>query len=146
MAPGSEEYLDSEKYQYRQRNWEAPGNINSLIGRLNTIRRAEPALQSDTTVSFVPVDNAHLLAYTKAIEGHGVLVVVNLDPHAPQYGWVSMRHAELDLGGDGSREVEDLLDGNRYVWQGEKAYVRLDPAERVAHILKPTAPPHSGPA
>jgi starch synthase (maltosyl-transferring) len=142
VAPGSEEYLDSEKYQYRERNWDAPGNINALITLLNGVRRAEPALQFDTSVKFVPVDNPRLLAYTKAIEGRGVIVVVNLDPHAPQYGWVSVPHHDLDLGGDGSFEVEDLLDGSRYVWQGDTAYVRLDPAERVAHILKPTAPPH----
>ncbi|RPI57030.1 MAG: alpha-1,4-glucan--maltose-1-phosphate maltosyltransferase [Acidobacteria bacterium] len=137
VAPGSEEYLDSEKYQYRQRDWHAPGNINELIRRLNTIRRVERALQHDTTVAFAPTDNPQLLAYTKAIAGRGVLVIVNLDPRTVQHGWVTVPLAHLALDAGRRYEVEDLLDGTRYTWQGDRAYVRLEPAERVAHILKP---------
>ncbi len=137
VAPGSEEYLDSEKYQYRRRDWDAPGNIADLIRRLNTIRRATPALQYDTTLDFTPTDNARILAYTKTIEGRGVLVIVNLDPRHVQQGWVTVPLATLALPGGQPYDVDDLLDGERYRWEGARAYVRFDPAERVAHVLAP---------
>jgi len=137
VAPGSEEYLDSEKYQYLRRNWDAPGHINDLIRRVNAIRRDEPALQYDTTLSFARTDNPQLLAYTKTLDGRGVLVIVNLDPRNVQHGWVTVPVAELALDGGRPYELEDLLDGTRYTWQGDRAYVRFNPAERVAHVLKP---------
>ena len=137
VAPGSEEYLDSEKYQFRQRHWERPGHINDLIRAMNAIRRAEPALQYDTTLQFTQTDNPHIIAYTKAIAGRGVLVVVNLDPHNMQHGWIRVPLQTLGLDAVRPYDVEDLLDGMRWTWQGEAAYVRLDPRERIAHVLKP---------
>jgi starch synthase (maltosyl-transferring) len=137
VAPGSEEYLDSEKYQFRQRHWERPGHINDLIRAMNAIRRAEPALQYDTTLQFTQTDNPHIIAYTKAIDGRGVLVVVNLDPHNMQHGWIRVPLQTLGLDAVLPYDVEDLLDGMRWTWQGEAAYVRLDPRERIAHVLKP---------
>jgi starch synthase (maltosyl-transferring) len=137
VAPGSEEYLDSEKYQFRQRHWERPGHINDLIRAMNAIRRAEPALQYDTTLQFTQTDNPHIIAYTKAIDGRGVLVVVNLDPHNMQHGWIRVPLQTLGLDAVRPYDVEDLLDGMRWTWQGEAAYVRLDPRERIAHVLKP---------
>jgi starch synthase (maltosyl-transferring) len=137
VAPGSEEYLDSEKYQFRQRHWERPGHINDLIRVINAIRRTEPALQHDTTLQFTQTDNPHIIAYTKAIDARGVLVVVNLDPHNMQHGWVRVPLGTLGLDPVRPYEVEDLLDGMRWRWQGESAYVRLDPRERMAHVMKP---------
>jgi starch synthase (maltosyl-transferring) len=135
VAPGSEEYLDSEKYQYRHRDWNAPGNINDLIGRLNALRRTERALQYDTTLAFTATDNPQILAYTKSMAGRGLLVVVNLDPHNVQHGWVTVPLATLSIDGSAPYYVEDLLDGARYQWQGDRAYVSFDPRERMAHIL-----------
>ncbi len=137
VAPGSEEYLDSEKYQYRTRDWNAPGNINELIRRLNSIRRTEQALQYTTTLAFTAIDNPHLLAYSKTIGGRGVLAIVNLDPRNVQHGMLNVPLAALGLDAGRQYEMEDLLDGARYTWRGDRSYVRLDPAERVAHILKP---------
>jgi starch synthase (maltosyl-transferring) len=138
VRPGSEEYLDSEKYQFRGWDWDQPGNINDLIHTVNRIRRAEPALQYDTTLRFTPTDNPHIIAYTKTIDARGVLVIVNLDPHFMQHGWVRIPLSVFGLTPGRPYYVEDLLDGSRYRWQGDSAYVRLDPEERVAHILKPT--------
>jgi starch synthase (maltosyl-transferring) len=136
VAAGSEEYLNSEKYQYRQRDWDMPGNIKALIRQLNATRRTEPALQHDRTLRFAYTDNAQLLAYTKSIDGTGLLIIVNLDPHTMQHGWVTVPPATLGVESGRPYMVEDLLDGTRYTWD-ERAYVRLDPVERVAHILKP---------
>lgn len=147
VAPGSEEYLDSEKYQVRQWNWEAPGNINGLIRTINAVRRAEPALQYNATLRFTATDNPQIIAYTKTVpvaqgvspvaSRKGVLVIVNLDPHNMQHGWVRVPIAELGIDATGGYEVEDLLDTSRYRWEGDTAYVKLDPTERVAHIVKP---------
>jgi starch synthase (maltosyl-transferring) len=137
VAPGSEEYLDSEKYQFRHREWAAPGNINDLVRTMNDIRRAEPALQYDSTLRFATTDNPQILAYTKTIEGRGVLVVVNLDPQNMHHGWLRVPLSAFGLDPVRPYDVVDLLDNLRYRWQGESVYVRLDPVERVAHVLKP---------
>jgi starch synthase (maltosyl-transferring) len=139
IADGSEEYLESEKYQFRQWDWDRPGNINDLVRTINHARRAEPALQYDRTLQFTQTDNPHIIAYTKAMDGRGVLVIVNLDPQNMQHGWVRVPLAELGLDAVQAYEVEDLLDSARYRWQGDSAYVRLDPLERVGHILRPVA-------
>jgi starch synthase (maltosyl-transferring) len=138
-APGSEEYLDSEKYQFRNRRWDSPGHINDLIRTVNAIRRAERALQYDGTLQFTETDNPHIIAYAKSIEGHGVLVIVNLDPHNMQHGWVRIPAEALGLDGIGPYDLQDLIDGSRYQWRGASGYVMFDPANCAAHILKPRA-------
>jgi starch synthase (maltosyl-transferring) len=137
VASNSEEYLDSEKYQYRHRDWDQPGHIKELIRKVNALRRSEPALQYDATVRFAATDNPQILAYTKTLAGTGVLVVVNLDPHHAQHGRVRVPPALLGLDSAKPYQLQDLLDAVRYDWNGESNYVRLDPVERVAHILKP---------
>jgi len=138
VREGSEEYLDSEKYQIRVRDWAAAGRIKGLVTRLNAIRRAHRALQFDHGLRFLTTDNDHLLAYSKTSpdELDTVLVVVNLDAYRVQQGWTE---APLDLWraapGD-DLEVEDLLTGDRYRWQAAWNYVRLDPEARTAHVLR----------
>jgi starch synthase (maltosyl-transferring) len=136
---GSEEYLDSEKYQTRVRYWDAPGNIAADIRLVNRIRRENPALQRSTNLSFHESENEHLLFYRRAAPpggGKDLLVAVNVDPHHVQE---TMVHVPLDALGIGPNEVftvHDLLSGERYHWSGVRNYVRLDPAERVAHVLR----------
>ena len=139
VAPGSEEYLNSEKYQCRQWRWDRPGHITDLIRAMNALRRAEPSLKYDATLQFTETDNPHIIAYTKTIDARGVLVVVNLDPHNMQHGWLRVPAKTLGLDPVRPYDVEDLLNGMRYTWQGESAYVRLDPSDRVAHVIKPVA-------
>jgi len=134
LRPGSEEYLDSEKYQIRVRDWNAPGHIKELVARTNAIRRDHPALQRNDTLQFHDTDNPDLLAYSKTDEqGDGVFAVVNTDPHHMQHGWVRMRGHAASSGHP--YLVVDLLDEARYTWRGEWNYVRLDPAERVGHLF-----------
>jgi starch synthase (maltosyl-transferring) len=132
VRPGSEEYLDSEKYQIKVRDWNQPGNLKELIARVNEIRRQYPALQFNDGLRFHATDNEALLWFGKA---NRVFVVANTDPHHLQHGWIEMPLSELGIGHDADYQVEDLLDGARYTWHGAWNYVRLDPAERVAHIF-----------
>jgi starch synthase (maltosyl-transferring) len=135
LRPGSEEYLDSEKYQIKPRDWNRPDSLRELIARVNHIRRTQPALQTNATLAFHGTDNPHFLWFTKEEQGSRVFVVVNTDPHWMQHGWVQMPIWDLGIGGRDRYVVEDLLDGARYTWRGEWNYVKLDPAERVAHVL-----------
>jgi starch synthase (maltosyl-transferring) len=133
---GSEEYLDSEKYEIRVRDWNAPGNIKQDISKLNRIRREQPALHELTNLSFLKTDYDAILAYKKSAVGNDLIVVVNLDPHAMHETTIDVPIGELGIAPDESYEMSDLLTGARYVWRGARNYVRLDPVERVGHVFK----------
>jgi len=135
---GSEEYLDSEKYEVRVRDWDAPGNINDDIELLNRIRRDNTPLQTRGNMQFCSTDNDSILCYTRNAEREGLLVVVNLDPHVAQSCMVHVPAHSFGAGADETYEVEDLLTGERYQWTGERNYVHLDPAVRVGHLLRLT--------
>ena len=133
---GSEEYLHSEKYEIKIRDWHAPGHLRELIARVNGIRRDHPALQQNTSLQFHGVDNPALLWFSKRGEdGDRVFVVVNTDPHHAQHGIVELPLEELGVREDAAFTVRDELDEAQYTWTGRRNYVRLDPAERVAHIF-----------
>jgi starch synthase (maltosyl-transferring) len=136
--PGSEEYLNSEKYQIRHWDLDRPDSLAPLIGKVNRIRQANPALQSDWSLRFHAVDNDALICYSKtaAAQGNAIVVVVNLDPDAAQSGWVSLDLSALGVAPDTSYQVHDLLSGARYSWHGTRNYVRLDPSRTPAHILE----------
>jgi len=136
VRPGSEEYLDSEKYEIRVRDWNAPGNINQDVARLNRIRRENPALQRLDNLTFVPTDYENILAYLKSAPGNDLIVIVNLDPHTVHETKVHLPLSQLGLVEGQVFEVEDLLTGIRYTWSGSTNYVRLDPHERVGHVLR----------
>jgi starch synthase (maltosyl-transferring) len=133
---GSEEYLDSEKYQIRVRDWNAPGNIKQDISRLNRIRREQPALHELLNLSFLNTDYDAILAYKKSAPGSDLIIIVNLDPHAMHETMVELPLDELGIGATEAYEMSDLLTGARYTWRGAKNYVRLDPVERVGHVFK----------
>ncbi|HET6575410.1 MAG TPA: alpha-1,4-glucan--maltose-1-phosphate maltosyltransferase [Fimbriiglobus sp.] len=137
VRPGSEEYLDSEKYQLRHWDWDAPNPLRNLIARMNQIRRRNPALQSDHRLRFYPTDNDRLLFYgkTTADLANVVLVAVNLDPHHMQSGWVRLPPEEVGLRPHSSYEVEDLLTGVFFLWHGEVNFVSLHPGA-TAHVFR----------
>jgi starch synthase (maltosyl-transferring) len=138
VRPGSEEYLDSEKYQIRVRNFEQPGSLAELIGRVNGIRHDHSALQHDWGLQFHQTDNPHLICYSKrSVDGADLmLMVVNLDPFNMQHGFIRLPLADWGLPPHGAVSVLDLLSGERYFWRGEWNYVRLDPELRVAHVME----------
>ena len=135
--PGSEEYLDSEKYQLRHWDRRAPISIGPEITLLNRIRRENPALQRNESLRFHACPNPNLLCYSKSTPDHTstILVVVNLDNHSEQAGMVDLNMLELGLPWQGAFEVEDLLTGVRFQWRDQRNYVALRP-EVPAHILR----------
>ncbi|WP_404956337.1 maltotransferase domain-containing protein [Streptomyces sp. 147326] len=140
---GSEEYLDSEKYEFRPRDWEAADRdgrtIAPLITALNRLRRRNPALQQLRDIHFHSTDNEQVIAYSKHAGANSVLVVVNLDPHHTQEATVSLDMPVLGLDWHGSLAVRDELTGETYHW-GRANYVRLEPGRTPAHVLAALRP------
>ncbi|CAL9603653.1 Alpha-1,4-glucan:maltose-1-phosphate maltosyltransferase 2 [Streptomyces sp. enrichment culture] len=138
LHEGSEEYLDSEKYQLKPRDWDTAERegrtITPLITRLNTIRRTHPALHRLRNLRFHHTDNDAILAYSKRTGSDAVLVVVNLDPHHTQEATVSLDMPQLGLDWHESVPVRDELTGETHHW-GRANYVRLEPGRRPAHVF-----------
>ncbi|WP_328430863.1 alpha-1,4-glucan--maltose-1-phosphate maltosyltransferase [Streptomyces sp. NBC_00453] len=138
LREGSEEYLDSEKYQLKPRDWETVERegrtITPLITKLNTVRRRHPALQRLRNLRFHPTDNDMVIAYSKTTGGDTVLVVANLDPHHTQEATVSLDMPQLGLEWHAFMSAHDELTGETYHW-GRTNYVRLDPGRAPAHVL-----------
>jgi len=140
VHPGSEEYLDSEKYQLRPRDWDRPDSLAPLLTTLNRLRREHPALQLLRNLRFHATDSDQILAYSKSSGTDTVLTVVNLDPHHAHEATVRLDIAAMELdtpeadGPGDALDVEDQLTGARYRW-GRDNYVRLDPHDQPAHIF-----------
>ena len=137
LAPGREEYLDSEKYEVRNWDWDAEGSLTGLLARLNAIRRDNPAFRANHALTFHPVTNPELIAYSKASPdgANQMLVVVNLDPHHVQSGFVELPLEELGLDGTRSYQVHDVLNDARYLWNGSRNYVELGPKHHQANVF-----------
>ncbi len=135
--PDREEYLDSEKYQFKGRNWNAPGNIKDWIARLNKIRKQNRALQLYSNLRFYHAENDAILFYGKmtAARDNIILVVVNLDPFRKQHSFLYVPIEEFGQMESDEYRVEDLLSGATYTWRGRQNYVELDPAIQPAHIF-----------
>jgi starch synthase (maltosyl-transferring) len=135
---GSEEYLNSEKYEIRHWDLDRPDSLRPVVARVNAIRNSNPALQSDWSLRFHSIDNDQLIAYTKESEDRSnlVLTVVNLDPYHTQSGFVTLPLDQLEIPADRAYEAEDMLTGERYLWHGPRNYVELNPARLSGHILK----------
>ncbi|MDQ2842613.1 MAG: alpha-1,4-glucan--maltose-1-phosphate maltosyltransferase [Acidobacteriota bacterium] len=135
---GSEEYLDSEKYQIREWDLERPDSLRDFIALVNRIRHQNPALQSDWQLRFHAVDNDQLICYSKtAADGSNLmLMVINLDPYHMQAGFVDLPLDKLGIEEDRPYQANDLLTGSRYVWNGRRNYVELRPDVVPGHILQ----------
>jgi starch synthase (maltosyl-transferring) len=161
VKPGSEEYLDSEKYQLKPRDWGAAGNVNDDVALVNSIRREYRALRRADNVTFHQSDNPAILFYRRAAtvpprewvgshwqpipatlagqaidsDGQDLLIAVTTDPTTPQETVVYVPIAEMGIGDDEPYVVHDLLTGTKYTWRGSRNYVRLDPAVEPGHVL-----------
>jgi starch synthase (maltosyl-transferring) len=135
---GSEEYLDSEKYEIRHRDLEKQDSLKDFIGRVNRIRRDNAALQENGNLEFHQVDNEQLICYSKKTADltNVMLTVVNLDPHHTQSGWVDLQLDVLGLSEHQTYQAHDLLTDARYLWTGRRNYVELNPYTCPAHILR----------
>jgi len=135
VRPGSEEYLDSEKYQFRPREWSADvPTLEPYLSRLNHIRREHPALQDLRSLRFHHPDNDAVIAYSKQHGDDLILVVATLDPHQPQEATVWWDMPTLGMDWADRFIAHDLITDRAWTW-GQADYVRLDPAAEVAHII-----------
>lgn len=137
LRPGSEEYLDSEKYQLRHWDTNDPRSLKGLIARLNQIRKENPALQSDWSLRFHETDNDQLIVYSKTTEdlSNVVVTVVSLDPYYTQAGWVDLSLETLGLDPSQPYQMHDLLSEARYLWHGPHNYLQLNPQMMPAHVF-----------
>lgn len=136
--PGSEEYLNSEKYEIRSWELERTDSISEFLRRLNRIRRENEALQSDWSLEFHRIDNGQMICYSKSSEGgeNTLLMVVSLDPYHQQSGWVELNMERLGLSANQSFQVHDLLTNARYSWHGVRNFVAVNPHVVPAHIFR----------
>jgi starch synthase (maltosyl-transferring) len=136
--PGSEEYLNSEKYELKRWNLDCPSSLKSLIARINRIRRENTALQSDVNLEFHDTDNPQVICYSKASGDLSdvVIVLCNLDPFHKQTGWIDLDLASLGLDAGHAFQAHDLLSDGRFLWRGSRNYFELTPESLPAHIMK----------
>jgi len=137
-SEGSEDYLNSEKYEIRYWDLEQPESLKNFMARVNRIRRDNPALQSNQRLHFHTVDNPELLCYSKSTAdwSNVVLVVVNLSPSYAHSGWVELELDALGLDLSQPSQMHDELSDARYLWQGARHYVELNPQVVPAHIFR----------
>jgi starch synthase (maltosyl-transferring) len=137
-VPGSEEYLDSEKYELKQWDLSSRSSLKDFIARINQIRRENGALQNDHSLKFHETDNPNLICYSKTANDPAniIVVVVNLDWAHTQSGWVTLDLKALGIDTSRSFEVHDLLSGSRFLWNGPRDYVELTPLSLPGHILR----------
>jgi starch synthase (maltosyl-transferring) len=136
--PGSEEYLNSEKYELKFWNLESGSTLKDFIARINRIRRENPALQRDANLRFHETDNAEVICYSKATNDLSDIVIVlcNLDPFHKQTGWINLDLASLGLDDRRAFQAHDLLSEGRFLWRGARNYFELTPESLPAHIMK----------
>ncbi len=135
---GSEEYMNSEKYEIRSWNLDEPHSLKHYIAQVNKIRRENAVLQSNNNLEFYPVDNENILCYGKHSDDFSeiLIVTVNLDPNWLQSGWLKLPLEEFDLPPEKPFQVHDLLDNRRYLWTGSRNFVQLEPHTAPAHIFR----------
>ncbi|MGH8009935.1 MAG: alpha-1,4-glucan--maltose-1-phosphate maltosyltransferase, partial [Candidatus Binatia bacterium] len=127
-----------EKYEIKRWEIDRPDNLKDLIARVNRIRRQNPALHNDRSLFFHQVENEQLLCYSKssADRTNVLLMVVNLDPHHTHSGWLELSLETLGLDPRQPYQVHDLLSDARYLWQGTRNYIELNPQNIPAHIFQ----------
>lgn len=137
-VPGTEEYVDSEKYQLRHWLVDQPDSLAPFIGHVNRIRRENPAFRFPERLRFLTVDNEHLLAYARSTpDGTNLMiVVVNLSPYHAHRGWLQLPLDALGLEPDEPFQVHDLMSNARFLWRGSRNFVALDPREAPAHVFR----------
>jgi len=138
LRPGSEEYLNSEKYELKHRDLHSPQSLKDLISKINRIRKENPALHGNRNLRFHQTDNPSLICYSKTTDdlSNAIVVVVNLDSFHVQSGWVDLDLGTFGLDANHAFQVHDLLAEGHYLWQGSRNYVELAPESLPAHIFR----------
>jgi len=138
LREGSEEYMDSEKFQLRAWDRDRPDSLAEFIALLNRVRRENPALQSDAGLRFLRIDNEQMLAYAKMTPdlSNIVVCVVNLDPHHAQSGWLQLDADLMGMAPQQACQMHDLVSGARFLWHGDRNFVSLDPQRSPVHVMR----------
>ena len=136
--PGREEYADSEKYQFKGRDWNLPGNIKEFLTKLNTIRLQNRALQEYSNLRIQTVENDNILCFSKTTASldNILLIVTTVDPSQPQTAFIHVPLDDFGIGGTEAYVAEDLLTGEQFTWRGSRNFVALHPHSRPAHIFR----------
>ena len=136
-VPGREEYLNSEKYEYKVWDWDRPGNITDLIARVNQIREEHPALQEYQNIRFLDADNPQVLVFAKSnVDGSDDLILaINLDPFNTHDSWMNIPIEDYGIADDEAFQALELITGERYEWRGRRQFVRLDPGRIPGQIF-----------
>jgi starch synthase (maltosyl-transferring) len=137
-VPGKEEHLDSEKYQFKGRDWNAPGNIKDYLTRLNKIRQENRALSEYDNLRLHTAENDQILYFSKATQAldNIILVAISVDPWNSQSGFIHVPISDFGIAENEGYLVEDLITGERFYWRGARNFVMLDPHHRPAHIFR----------
>ncbi len=135
---GKEEYLDSEKYEITVWDWNRRTKIRDVMTRINRIRKENKALQTTWNIEFGDTDNQQIICYAKIddMRSNRILIVINLDPHHVQSGWIKVPIQYLGLSTGSVYTVHDLMTGNRYQWHHEWNYVELHPGIMPVHVFR----------
>ncbi|OGS45647.1 MAG: hypothetical protein A2539_07170 [Elusimicrobia bacterium RIFOXYD2_FULL_34_15] len=134
--PGTENYVDSEKYQYKVWDWNRPGNIKDYIVKLNEIRRQNPALQYYDNLKILNSNNDNILCYGKKLDGNIILIAANLNPHETQEARMTIPLEDFGIPSDADYAAEELITGKSYLWHGRENYIRLEPHKEPVYIFK----------
>jgi starch synthase (maltosyl-transferring) len=137
-VPGKEEYMDSEKYEIKKHDWKRTNRMTDVITILNKARKENAGLQSTWNLHFCFIENPNLIAYVKATDdlSNVILVVVNLDPHSKQIGYVQLPKQKLNLGDNINIKLHDLVTNEDYMWTQEWNYIELDPYRMPFHLFR----------
>ena len=137
-VPGKEEYIDSEKYQFKGRDWNAPGNIKEYMTRLNQIRRQNRALREYDNLRIHTAENDQILCFSKATAAldNIIVVVVSLDPRNSQSSIIHLPLEQFGIGPEEEYQMDDLLAGEKFFWRGARNFIALDPHNRPAHVFR----------
>jgi starch synthase (maltosyl-transferring) len=137
-VPGKEEYIDSEKYQFKGRDWNASGNIKEYMTRLNQIRRQNRALCEYDNLRIHTAENDQILCFSKATAGldNMIVVVVSLDPRNSQSSIIHLPLEQFGIGPEEEYQMDDLLAGEKFFWRGARNFIALDPHNRPAHVFR----------
>lgn len=138
LHEGSEEYLNSEKYQLRFWNLDHAESLRPIIKKMNQLRHENPALQQPHNIMFHEIDNKQILCFSKTCfeQNNVLLIVVNVDPENTQTGWTDLDMSILAMEDDSEFQVLDLLSDKAYTWKGKRNYVGLDPKVMPAHVFR----------
>ncbi|MFL5761604.1 MAG: alpha-1,4-glucan--maltose-1-phosphate maltosyltransferase [Thermomicrobiales bacterium] len=136
-VPGKEEFLNSEKYEYKVWDWDRPGNIVDYVGKINAIRRDNPALHEYDNLRFYSSDDENILCYGKMTpeKSNIIIAVVNLDPFHAHESWIRFPLQEVDIAEDEQYRVDELITGESFFWTGGRQLVRLDPDDEPAKFF-----------